>query len=101
MEEYPNTWQAYCSRADRFKKIGKITEALKDYEYCFIMQEHPRITDGLFSLAQLHELMGDYKAAIEDRKEIIKCLKEDYKVTSGNSIDEHNREIERLKSLIV
>lgn len=101
VEEYPNTWQAYCSRADRFKKIGKITEALKDYEYCFIMQEHPRITDGLFSLAQLHELMGDYKAAIEDRKEIIKCLKEDYKVTSGNSIDEHKREIERLKSLIV
>lgn len=99
--EYPSTWQAYCSRADRFKKIGKINEALEDYEYCFKMQEHPRITDGLFSLAQLHETMGDYNAAIEDRKEIIKCLKEDYKVTSGNSIDEHRREIERLKSLII
>lgn len=101
VEEYPNTWQAYCSRADRFKKIGKINEAIKDYEHSFKMQEHPRITDGLFSLAQLHETMGDYKAAIEDRKEIIKCLREDYKVTSGNSIDEHKREIERLKSLII
>lgn len=100
VEEFPNTWQAYCSRADRYKKIGMIEEALKDYEMCFVMQEPPRITDGLYSLAQLHERMGDYKAAIEDRKRIIQCLREDYQVTGGESIDESIREIERLKSLM-
>ena len=32
VEKSPNAWQAYCSRADRFKKIGLIQEAMADYE---------------------------------------------------------------------
>lgn len=99
VQEHPNTWQAYCSRADRYKKIGMIQEALNDYETCFNIQESPRITDGLHSLAQMHERMGDYEAAIKDRERIVQCLKEDYQKTSGESIDIHKREIERLKSL--
>lgn len=97
VEHFPHRWQAYCDRADRFKKLGRMREAIDDYEKCFAMQEPPRLTDGLYSLAQLHELMGDFDAAINDRQRIIKCLKEDYNTFSGESIDENKREIERLK----
>ena len=44
------------------KRLGRYEEALADYEKCFDIQKPPRITDGLHSRAQLHELMGDYAA---------------------------------------
>lgn len=97
VEHYPERWQAYCDRADRFKKLGRYENALEDYEKCFEMQEPPRLTDGLYSMAQLHERMGDYAAAIRDRQRILKCLREEYKTTSGERIDSQKREIERLE----
>lgn len=96
---YPKTWQAYCCRADRFKKLGRYEEALADYEKCFVMQSPPRLTDGLHSMAQLHEILGDYAAAIEDRERIIKCLRDEHGTVSGEGIDSQKREIERLRGL--
>lgn len=100
LAEHTDIWQAYCCMGDRYKKIGRVQEAMECYEKCFMMQEAPRITDGLYSLAQLHERLGDYAAAMEDRKRLIQCMKEEYHVTSGESIDEHRREIERLQNLM-
>lgn len=97
VEHHPGRWQAYCDRADRFKKLGRYEEALADYEKCFVMQEPPRLTDGLHSMAQLHERLGDFDAAIRDRQRIIKCLREEYKTLSGEGIDSQKREIERLE----
>ena len=48
----------------------------------------------------MHEEIGDYEGAIEDRKRIIECLKTDYDTTDGEGVDENLREIERLKGLI-
>ena len=97
VEHFPERWQSYCDRADGFRKLGRYQEALADYERSFSMQEPPRIADGLYSMAQVHELLGDFDAAIADRKRIIKCLKEEYNTFSGESIDAQKREIERLK----
>lgn len=97
VEHFPERWQAYCDRADRLKKLGRYEEAIADYEKCFAIQKPPRISDGLYSLAQVHEQLGDYDAAIHDRQRIIKCLKEEYQTFSGESIDSQEREIERLK----
>ena len=72
-------------------------EALADYENCFDMQKPPRLTDGLYSMAQVHERIGDYAAAIRDRQRIIKCLREEYRTASGEAIDSQKREIERLE----
>ena len=61
------------------------------------MQEAPRLTDGLYSKAQVYELLGDYEGAIRDRQRIIQCLKEEYKIFSGKDIDQQKQEIQRLK----
>ena len=98
--EHPEEWQAYCRRADRFKKLGLIEEAIADYEKCVEMQSAPHITDGLYSLAQVHEMLGNYKAAIKDNERIISYLASDFNVTSGEEVDSRKREIERLKKLI-
>lgn len=100
VETHPAEWQAYCNRADRFKKMGLIEEAIADYEKCVEMQSAPHITDGLYSLAQVHEMLGDYKAAIHDNERIIKYLASDFNVTDGEEVDSRKREIERLKKLL-
>lgn len=98
VKHYPDRWQTYCDRADRLKKLGRYEEALADYEKSFTMQEAPRLWDGLASMAQVHELQGNLDAAIEDRKRIIECLREEYHTVSGEGVDQHKREIERLKA---
>lgn len=100
VKQNPAVWQAFCSRADRLKKLGRYEEALADYETCYIMQETPRINDGLHSRAQLFEQLGNYKAAIQERNRIIENLNIDYQVTKGEPIDLQKRAIKRLKEMI-
>ena len=99
--DYPNRWQATDALGEGFLALGMYEEALDAFEKSFTMQSAPRYTDGLFARAQVHEEIGDIEGAIEDRKRIIECLKTDYDVTDGESVDENLREIERLKGLLV
>lgn len=99
-DEYPNRWQATDNLGEGYLALGMYREALDAFEKSFTMQIAPRYTDGLFARAQVHEEIGDFEGAIEDRKRIIECLKTDYDTTDGESVDENLREIERLKTLI-
>ena len=99
VEKSPNAWQAYCSRADRYKKIGLIQEAIKDYERSFEIQKAPRLTDGLYSLVQIYEGMKDYKKAIETYERILQCLKEEHGQVFGTAEESCKKEIERLQKL--
>ena len=99
VEKSPDAWQAYCGRADRIKKLGMTDQAEADYEKCFAMQAPPRLTDGLFSLAQMHEQRGDYAAAIHDYERILDVNENDY----GDYVAETDRvreEVARLKKLL-
>lgn len=98
--DYPNRWQATDSLAEGYLALGMYTEALDAFEKSFTMQSAPRYTDGLFARAQVHEEIGDFAGAIEDRRRIIDCLRTDYDCTDGESVDENLREIERLKTLL-
>ena len=98
--DYPDKWAATDYLGEGYRLLGMYEEALDTFEKSFTMQTAPRYTDGLFAKAQVHELLGDYEGAIEDRKRIIECLKTEYNVTDGESVDENLREIERLKALI-
>ena len=98
--EFPNRWQATDCLGEGYRMLGMYEEALEAFDKSFTMQSAPRYTDGLFARAQVHEALGDYEGAIEDRKRIVEALKTDYDVTDGESVDENLREIERLKALI-
>lgn len=98
VEKSPDAWQAWCSRADRIKKLGMADRAEADYEKCLAIQTPPRLTDGLHSLAQLHEQNKDYAAAIRDYERIIEVNENDY----GDYVAETDRikeEITRLQKL--
>ena len=78
VEKSPGAWQAWCSRADRIKKLGMTEQAEADYEKSFAIQSPPRLTDPLFSLEQLHEQRGDFAAAIRDYERILDVNEHDY-----------------------
>jgi len=99
VSENPGTWQAWCDRADRLKKIGRYDEALSDYEKCFTVQQKPHISDGLYSRAQLFEQLGRYEESIAEHRRIISVLNEDFGITEGEGIDEQLRHINRLDNL--
>ena len=98
-KDFPQRWQAVDCLGEGYCMLGMYREALDAFEKSFTMQCAPRFTDGLFARAQVHELLGDYEGAIADRRRIIDCLKTDYDVTDGESVDENLREIERLRAL--
>lgn len=101
VEKSPDAWQVYCERADRLKKLGMIEEAMADYEHCFAMQNPPRITDGLYSLAQMHESRKEYQAAITDYERIIQCIREDYNPEPNAESARLEEEIRRLQKYLV
>lgn len=99
VESEPTIWQAYCCRADRLRKLGYTDRAIGDYIKCVDVQEAPRLTDGLLSLAQIYEEQGHYDKAIEAREKQIQILKDEFHILSGEQIDKPKREIERLNKL--
>ncbi len=97
VEKSPEAWQAYCCRADRYKKIGLVQEAIADYEKCFAIQTPPRLIDGLYSLVQIYEDSGDYDKAIVTYERILNCLKEEHGQVFATTEESCRKEIARLK----
>lgn len=98
VEKSPDAWQAYCSRADRIKKLGMKKEAMADYERCFSMQESPRIVDGLCSMAQMLEREADYAGAISCCQKILQTLRDDYRAEDTAFYLEYEEKIKQLAS---
>ena len=99
--EHPDVWQVFCDRADRMKKLGRYEDALNDYEQCFIMQNPPRISDGLYSKAQVYEQLGRFEEAIHERQRIIDCLMHELDLPEeSEGIHAQLRAIDRLNRLL-
>lgn len=96
VEESSGVWQAYCCRGDRLRQLAQTALALADYDKCMSLQEGPRMTDGLLSMAQIYEEDKNYLKAIECREEEIKIIKEDYNIFEGEILEKPQREIVRL-----
>ena len=100
LEQFNNNWAAYFIRAERYLKLSKYEKAIEHYKKSIDYSKSPRMIDADIAIAEIAELIGDYKLAINARKHEIKILKEDYHILSGESVDKPLREIERLNSMI-
>jgi len=99
VEENPGTWQVWCSRADRMKKLGRYEEALADYEKSVEIQSSPKLIDGLYSRAQLFEQLGRFAEAAAERRRIVDILAEEYGATEGLWLENQKQEALRLEKL--
>lgn len=96
----PEERAAYVCMGDYMARAGRYEEAKAHYRKSMDVQTKlPRYTDGLTSIAQICEIQKDYDGAIAAIQEEINVLATEWDTTSGEQVDQHHREIERLRSL--
>ena len=98
--EFADERGVWVSMGDYMARMGRYEEAKKHYRKSMDVQtEFPRYQDGLTSIAHICEIQGDYDGAIDANEEQLVLLRDEWKITSGEEIDGHRREIVRLKEL--
>ena len=95
--EFKDSWIMYLAIGDFYVNIGNYEKAKHYYRLYTEHQTPPRYTDSLTSIAQLCEIQGDYAGAIDAIREEIQLLADDWNTTSGESVDQHLRNIDRLE----
>ena len=61
------------------------------------MQPAPKFTDAATSIAHICEIRGDKAGAIEAYREVLRLLREDWGIVSGETRAEVERAIQRLQ----
>lgn len=95
---YPEQWLMYLSLGDIMVKLGRFEEAKRYYRKYIDNQKPPRYTDSLTSIAQLCEIQGNYQGAIEAVREEIQIIASDWNTHTGETVDQHYRNIKRLEA---
>ena len=97
-EKYPGEWLMYLGIGDCLVRMGRYEEAKISYQKYTEFQKAPRYTDSLTSIAQICEIQGDYAGAIDAIRKEIELLKTDWNTTTGETVDQHLRNIARLEA---
>lgn len=97
-EEFSRERGVWVSMGDYMARMGRYDEAKEHYRKSMEVQTgFPRYLDGLTSIAHICEIQEDWDGAIAANEEQLDLLREEWKITSGEEIDAHCREILRLK----
>ena len=95
---WPDDWCALLWMGDLLVKEERYEEAKAYYRKALDVQKPPRYTDGATSIAHICEIQGDWAGAIAAHEEEMDILRTDWNTTDGEQIDQHRREIQRLKA---
>lgn len=90
-------WLKELNLGDFMARAGELEKAKAHYRRSLELQEPPRYTDGTTSIARICEMQGDYAGAIAAREEEIAILAHEWNTVSGETVDQHRREIARLR----
>lgn len=96
-EDFPDEWCVWHNVGDFLFKSGKPEQALEYYRKALDVQNPPRYLDPCEAMAQLHEILGNIPAAMEVLSEQLRLLDEEWNLTQGETVDEVQRNIDRLK----
>ncbi len=96
-QNFGDDWCTWMSMGDIYARTGDFENAEACYRKYLDLQQAPRYTDGLTAIAQMREARGDYAGAIDAVKEEIELIKNEWDTTTGETIDQHLRNIARLK----
>jgi len=90
-------WLKEFSMGDFLARTGEYEAAKAHYRRALEIQKPPRYTDAATSIAQICELQGDWQGAIDAHEEEIAILREEWDTAAGEQVDQHRREIARLR----
>lgn len=98
LREHGDEWVVWMSMGDIRARQGRYEESKACYRRYLSLQQPSRYTDGCTAIAQICELQGDYAGAIEAVREEIALLASDWNTTTGETVDQHLRNITRLEA---
>ncbi|MBR4953433.1 MAG: helix-turn-helix domain-containing protein [Oscillospiraceae bacterium] len=97
--EYADEFGVWMRMGDYMAKLGRYEDAKAHYRKSMEIQtKFPRWLDGVTSTAHICEIQGDYDGAISAHEEELQLLRDEWKITSGEEVDQHHREIVRLQA---
>ena len=96
LKEYGSEANAWFVYADHLAKKARYPEAIEAFEKSFSLQQKPRMTDALDSIAQLYQLLGNRKAAADAYKRVLNVMKTEWDLTEGETVDGYQKNIEQL-----
>ena len=86
-------WLTHLCMGNAMVSIGAYEEAITAFNKAYDLQPSPKYTDAFWSIAQIHEMQGDYKEAIEALEKKLEVLKVEW-------MDEESREVEKTRQVI-
>lgn len=98
--DFPEDWLMYLGIGDIQIRTSHFEEAKDSYRKYIQYQKPPRYTDSLTSIAQLCEIQGDYQGAIAAIREELALIASDWNTHTGETVDQHYRNIARLEEKI-
>lgn len=97
-DENPDLWVAWACKGDSMAQLCRYDEAIACYRKAMTLQPQPRYTDSPEAIAQISEIRGDLRTAIEMRQECLRIIREEWNITEGELVDKELRELDRLRA---
>ena len=99
-EQFSDDWHVWLEMGDIMARNGNYEQAKSHYRHALELQEAPRFTDPLESIAQVCELQGDIPGAIAALREELAVQETEWHTTTGETTDVVHRNIARLEKLL-
>ncbi len=95
--KFPDDWMVFFTMGDIKARCGEYELAKEYYRKGLALQSPPRFCDPYESIAQICELQGNIREAIEVLREELDVQKNEWHVTTGETTDVVRRNIARLE----
>lgn len=99
-KEFPDDWMVYLRMGDVMARTGEYEKAKYYYRKAIAMQNSPVYCDSFESIAQVCELQGNFKEAIDVLEEELDVMKTQWNETCGETSNYVRRNIVRLEKMI-
>lgn len=89
VDQYPDTWLSWSSRADAYAKYGRYDEAIRDYKRAIEVHKPPRFVDNYLSIALIATIQKDWALAADSYRNVLALLRDDWGMTEGDGIERY------------
>ena len=98
IHRYTDNWHVWMVRGDQLAKQARYPEAIEAFRHACSLQQAPRMTDPLDSIAQICMLTSDHQGAKEAYEQIVDILRTDWGIDEGETIEGYLQNIAQLNA---
>lgn len=96
LEALDDDWCLALVLGDIYTQRQEYDKAIDLYKKGLALQASPKFTDGAMSIAHIREIQGDKAGAIEAYKDVLRLMRDEWGIVSGEERDAVERAIQQL-----